>query len=1164
MPALSDYISIHERFARSANLERDAGLAEPLGSYIVTARSLNVIESIAKTALKGPSGGAWTLIGPYGSGKSSLALLLDAALGPSSSTRELAWNLVSEASSSTIELIQQVHEYHQTSKRGFHRGLVTANREPVSHSILRALHIAVLRTYKKIPSTANFQAAKVLRKSLDDMKLSNSRSAVPSPNAILDIAKCLAKDAPLLLIIDEFGKNLEYISEGEDADPYLLQQLAEAGQGAGLPIFFLTLQHQSFENYMVGTDTTKAREWSKVQGRFETISYIESSQQIRSLISSVFKVNNEKIQKKINRWAQTQARTMLSMGLSELSDPKIIASCYPLHPISALVLPDICIRYGQYERSLFSFLTDSDFSSALYFLATKEFSSNKPLPSLNLDNIYDYFITESSSTTIFAEKSSRWIEIATRLRDIQGLSTQQIRLAKAVALLNLISTGGVLRASTQILSLVDEKAEDILVELEEAGVITYREFADEYRIWQGTDLDIQYFLKIARKQTRQISLIEILSKVNKPTPIVAAKHSAKYNMLRIFKKRYIDDMETVQPLDIFSPYDGELLLVINPDLHDPYIAHISNLTKPIVAIIPNDITELSKIAREVMAFITVLNEPNIKADWVAKREIEERLAMMQILLDQTIDHTFNSESCKWILLNSNGNKELPAGRGSSALSAAADLVYSSTPMIRNEMLNRVDLTSQGAKARRVLLSAMIEQGLEPGLGFSGYGPEVAIYQALLKQTGIHHFDTRDGKMVFCKPTDASLLPAWKVLETKFNQAKKQRINLKNIYADLIAPPIGMKAAIAPIFVTVGLLTFDDNIAVYEHGTFIPLLTSEISERIIKNPHHFDIKHFSNTTGARKQLISAFAENFTIKPKFRKQRVSNVLSIVSYLIAQIRNLDNYTLRTNNLSQDTLKVRNALISAVEPDELLFDKLPTSLGFPPVYADKKNYEHIDIFIEKLAIALKELKDCHYQLLLTLFNSLLGKSGESDYFALIGQAIAIKNEVLNPSIKAFVLTLANNEAEGKHDWIKAIATVTVGKAPAEWSNEDYERFESEISHMLPNFQRLVALHAEQRAHGGEPFDSLRITVTRSDGAEYIRLVGIDQNQRNYVEKTLETALKELTNHIELYHSAENMMLALLGERLIPEISNENNIIKISPFEEKNIHSNKGKINDG
>ena len=68
----------------------------------------------------------------------------------------------------------------------------------------------------------------------------------------------------------------------------------------------------------------------------------------------------------------------------------------------------------------------------------------------------------------------------------------------------------------------------------------------------------------------------------------------------------------------------------------------------------------------------------------------------------------------------------------------------------------------------------------------------------------------------------------------------------------------------------------------------------------------------------------------IRPRFGRHRVANVLSVVGHLVSQVRDLDSYTLRTRNLPATARKAREAIVAAVEPDTLLFDSLPSALGF------------------------------------------------------------------------------------------------------------------------------------------------------------------------------------------------------------------------------------------
>ena len=151
MPVLADGMSVRGRFARSANLERDLARPEPLDGYVLTARGLDVIERIAAAAVRGSAGGAWSITGPYGSGKSSLALLLDAAFGGRSELHRSAMNLIDNSSTAAGDLIRRAHERHGTSSGGFICGLVTAQREPLTQTVLRGLRSAVRRNGQTPP-----------------------------------------------------------------------------------------------------------------------------------------------------------------------------------------------------------------------------------------------------------------------------------------------------------------------------------------------------------------------------------------------------------------------------------------------------------------------------------------------------------------------------------------------------------------------------------------------------------------------------------------------------------------------------------------------------------------------------------------------------------------------------------------------------------------------------------------------------------------------------------------------------------------------------------------------------------------------------------------------------------------------------------------------------
>ena len=875
-----------------------------------------------------------------------------------------------------------------------------------------------------------------------------------------------------------------------------------------------------------------------MQGRFEDVSYVESAAQTRALIGTAFEVRDAPLADRITRWASREAVEMRRLGIAEMSDPDVVASCYPLHPLAALVLPELCGRYGQHERTLFSFLTGADPASAASFLNRTELPPRGRLPSLGLEAVYDYFVAGGSGTGGAVGRSGRWVEIATRLRDTHGLTERQQRMAKSVAVLNLVSAAGPVRASAPLLARTGPGATKAITELEAAGVLTHRRFADEYRMWQGSDVDISHLLDLAREQVASRSLVEVLSGIDPLEPQVAARHSAEHGTLRVFSRRYIDGTEPVEPPSVTSPYDGEVLVVLGKDSAAPAVARgtapaVPAGAKPVVLALPGDVAPLEVAAREVATVTDALGDASVAEDWVARRELGERLAQAQAALVAARTAALSTASCRWLLLGDSGAQELPTGRGSTALSEAADLAYTATPPVRNEMLNRTALTSQGAKARRELLEAMIEHGTEHDLGLSGFGPEVAMYRAFLARTGLHAPDSH-GDLGFRAPSDAQLQPAWESFTSQLERAKRRRLNLEDVFAALVSPPIGMKAGAVAVFITAGLLARRDDVALYEHGTFKPQLTAEVSERMVRNPGHFDLKCFANTSGARRQIVEALAARLGVKPLIGRRRVANVVAVVGHLVARVRALDNYTCRTTSLPVAARELRDALLTATEPDDLLFDALPSILGFPEVSPDARRYPKAGDFAAALGDSLDALEGCLAGLLDELLDLLLTASGESSRLAVSGPAAALDGEVLDGEVRAFVGALANDGAGSDAEWVSIIATVVARKAPAEWTDEDRGRFSAELPQRLAAFGRLVALHTERRADGGGPFDALRVTVTRPDGTEYVRLVGVDQRRRAEVDAVLDATLAELADLTGSTQRAGHTLLALLGERFL------------------------------
>ncbi len=1172
MTTLADVLTVRSQFARSANFERDAESTESLDGYVVTARALDVVDRVSEAAL-GPAGGAWSVTGPYGSGKSSLGLLLDAAFGPPGIARERVLDKIAEASPAAKDAVSQALSRHQARSHGFYRALVTADREPVARTVLRGLHRAVVHRHGKVPGSAELAVSSLLK--LAQRRVSRAEDPVdPSVSELVDIARCMASRAPLLIVIDEFGKNLEAARYDESSDTYLLQRLAEAGQGTGLPVFVITLQHLSFEEYLAEVDDRRRRDWAKVQGRFVDIAFTESAAQTRALIAQAFEAGDD-IRPRIEPWAESHAQALASAGIADLGDAATIASCWPLHPVSTLVLPELCNRFGQHERTLFSFLAGNESGTVATLAAGTDMDSEGELPSIGPEAVYDYFMGTDGAGASVVGRSGRWTEIASRLRDANGLTEAEQRLAKSVALLNLVSASGAVRASASVLQLVHPGSSRVLSGLEKRGLVTYRAFADEYRIWQGTDVNVAELTAAAHDRIADQPLHQVLGAVHVLEPVVAARHSAQNDTVRLFRRRFAHGDETVDPPAALDTVDGELLLVTSTDGAIPTLSesalhsgtHAGNATglewslrsKPIVVALPDDVGELDRAAREVAALSDVLTAPQVEVDWVARREIGERLASARSQLEAAVTLAFSTASCRWKLLDGGAGVHLSPGRGSAPLSEASDLAYPRAPRVPNEMLSRSDLTSQGAKARRILLEAMIERSTEYRLGFAGYGPEVAMYEAGLKHAGLHRPSKAGGDPVFGKPRIRSnskasealrqteqirITPAWEAIEDAFEAAKRSRLNLRDLYATLASPPYGVKAGVIPVIVTAALLARADRMAIYEHGTFQLGLSPELSERMVRNPEHFEIKHFANISGLRREALDVLADRFGIDAGLGGRRVGNVLAVTLYLAGRMRGLEQWTRRTSYLSADALAVRDALNEATEPDVLLFELLPVALGYSPIAPGRKagrtrqasQSRDFEAFADGLTRCIDELTSRCGSMIDELCEELLASAGERTRIAVSGPAAGLADEVLDRDMRAFVLALSNDLYDDDRDWMASVATVVAKKAPTEWGDDDLASVRAELPRRLSAFNRLRALHAEHRASGGTSFDALRLAVTHPSGSEAVRLVDVAQDEGELVSDAVAELLEALAPKIGSPQRALHVVLADLGKRLLEQ----------------------------
>lgn len=1157
---LSEYFSLHRRYSRSINVERDLDLPNSVVGYTLTDRSVDALRRVlaALTETETQPNRAWTLTGVYGTGKSAFAHYLASLCA---SETNLVRHHALEIAKIALGATSPEYSTLETAipQQGLFRAVATAQREPLSHTIVRALERGAGIFWKQA------RHKPPIARNLVDLatEIEIGKTTIDSrqvPGLVQEVAK--AAKTPILLIIDELGKNLEYAAQNQGAeDLYLLQQLAELPRKNGPQVYLLGLLHQSFADYSQRLASTERNEWAKIQGRFEDIPFTESAEQMMRLIGqAIDRSQAEKFQCAIHN----QAREWFECLPGDISNDitqKILADAYPLHPITTLVLPVLCTRYAQNDRSLFTFLTSSEPHSFKNFLEQVTIEG-EALPTLKLHQVYDYFVESVGMGLASRPNLQRWLEIQGLIADAKHLDAKIVQVLKTIGTLNLVTSTGAMRATRALVKLAmcdcptdgDQlhEWEQVIEELLKRGLITYRRQLDELRIWEGSDFDVEGEISAYVEKERFSSpdvtrtpLARILSEVCPLKPLVAQRHSYRTGTLRYFERRYLDASEDLANLCCSShDSDGLVGYWVGEKLPNEVPPNTAD-GKPLLVVCTAKLDLLRIRALEFAALTKIQKSAaQLQTDGVARREVRHRLVQARRLLDETLAQTFDvgdSDSICWVQGQQETISHVTAFN--AKLSDVCDRVYSRSPILWNELINRRELTSQGSKARRELIEAMLERPEQEKLGLQGYGPEVSMYYSLLGDTGIHRQE--EEVWGFYPPEEKSgVWTGWQAIEEFCLQAKEKQQTLDQLYQRLEAPPYGVKQGAIPVLLAAMLLHHVDDLGVYKDGTFVPVLGAEHFELLVKDPSRYAVKYFE-IAGLRSQV---FQELETIWGKRKREsrlgvRNATLLTVVTPLFQFVKKLPAYTTRTKRLGSEAKAVLQTLLQAQEPDELLFASLPKACGLPPIVAgEADDGTRAKMLRKKLVQALHEIQTAYERLLnecQTRLHDAFGVgSGDTKLREhLRVRASYLEGKCVEPTLKRFTLAATDDTAADK-EWLEALVMIVADKPAESWTDEDVTSFEMKLSDLARRFKNLEVLQKEKEvAAKSEGFEARKITVTRPDGQETHRMVWFEREQQNQIDGLVEKVLEMLPDNAQL----QQAVVAKLTERVLGSASHEN-----------------------
>ncbi len=947
-----------------------------------------------------------------------------------------------------------------------------------------------------------------------------------------------SKDKAVVIVIDEFGKVLEHAAKNSpEEELYFIQQLCELINDHRRKAILITTLHQNFSSYASKLSDYQRNEWQKVKGRFKEVVFSEPVEQLLYLAAEQLNLSPE--QKADNSdFARTYQIAKRCRFISDSFSEETSNKLNPIDPLAATCLTLAIQKYGQNERSLFSFLTTTGQYSVLNF-------DKKLHQTYNLADVYDYslynFYSEISQVNL---ESSGWSAIKVALGRIEsGIIKDEYILdaQKIVKAIGLLSIFGSSETSLDREALEEycacalgiTNAGEIIRELERVKIIRYATYKSQYILFEGTDINIEAeLLRAATMVPTPSATVDELRDYIRPRIESASAAYYLKGTPRYFSFIVLNEPETKVPE---GDIDGicELIFPLEGTCLDQVKSLSASCEEAILFAVFNNVSDIVKHLHEIKKLQYIAEKVAID-DQVARREIANIQAFEKNCLNSALnDYLFDgSGNVTWVFRGKECQVRSKKDFNKLLSSVCAE-VYSKTPIVQNELFNKQKLSSAISLAKSNLIDRILEHPGEVDLGFKDgeFPPEKTIYLTLLKNTGIHRKD-EDGAFVFGAPTNAGIRDFWEACESFIAKTIDRPRKVSDLIKMLQTRPFKLKQGFIDFWIPIFLYIKQQDFAMYgANGAYIMSVNREVLDLLWKRPGDFTLKAFS-VGGVKLEFFRKYRQFLKADDEIALKKDSFANTFKPFLIFY-KKLNDYAKSTYKFSSPNVaKFRDVLANAVDPEKVFFEQLPESLGYR---GDELQDDFIKDYLDKIRAAILELNACYPELITRIESRLIEKLGlpadyESYKSILDSRYSHVKKHLLPQKTRSF-LDRVLAPAETNKEFIERIASVVLDKQLYKLKDKEEEALLDNIIFLFYELDRYIGISEVSEDSSGDTLFSFGLSSTN----------GVNEHQKTYrLPKPKQPLVNQKKQEIERILSGDpNIDVCILLDLLADKINN-------------------------
>ena len=1059
---------------------------------------------------------AFTVTGPYGTGKSTIALLLAGCLHDDKQVRTGAKARLGKA------FDKEFGCYFKVDKGWLTIRAVGGIGHPVG-----SMWQAVIKALSEHPGTSK------LAKKYDQP------SATPSSDEFYAFMQVMLKDVKgkvdgVLFMLDEMGKTVEHFirDDNNTLKVQFFQNFAELF--SEVPGLFVGFLHQAFSEYAQSRGKSIQDEWAKIQGRYTDLLYNVSEDETVALIAQSIEAQFELLDDSAQYHSKLVGDVCKTLQRAKLRSNEILQrrllDCFPLHPTVALLLGPISKRrFSQNERSTFSFLNSREPHSFHSFLEEHDDNENV---SYRLYNLWDYLESNLEHHIIGTKDGHAWsVASDAVIRTNNSGSDIHRKIVKTIAMLNLFgrtlgmyATDAVLKAA---LDHIDEnKISQCLDELRTGtrSIITFRKHLSAWAVFEGSDFDLESMLEEKR------DALEFddgwTKELDHRRFIIAKRHYHEKGTLRWLDQRIAlsigesDKERWKSRNDAFASF---LLLANESEDNTENLLKFSKQNPHYVAGVCKDIAPLKSAARELCALKLIAQDtPELMHDPIAAKEYEVHKDNTLKELDAAYDKAF-SNSVWWFYGQRIGSDSL-----NIIASQIADQMYPHTPKIFNELINRKRPSGTSNAARRKLMERMVEFSDQDNLGLDeGFPPEKAIYLSCLKQTGLHA--AQKGGFGFKVPKQKGSESLRKMLEAakeEINTAS-ELVTLAKIYALWEDKPFGLTAGLSSVLALAYLLSRDEELAYYDKDStgqyvFIPEIDDEFVNKMMRAPKEVAVRYFE-VSGVKHHYIHTFAK--VAGNKLEREISPQALSVARPIVTFIHQLPAWVKNARLADGPAKKFRDAVMKANDPYRLLLEDLYSVFGMDSAKSEEDSDKLLD---NALNSAIDQLRSMHVEMLNGYKQILSAELGQLDS-GLEERCERVQSVAADFRLQTFARRLRQCSSSDDR-WLESLISLVASAPAKDWNDAALARGREELFEYCQRFKRVETFISAgvPDSNAGQSKSIALVVGSGQEAKAFSRQVSINEKQAQKVGELKSKLLQALKDD-----SADDLKALALQEAL-------------------------------